>query len=130
MHEVEEIADRAVVLRDGKNAGVLERSEITHERMVRMMVGRDLKEFFRSAAPDNGSKTTDGQGFVVTRVAHAALSKPYDHFQRRPRRGVGICGSRRSGTIGSSHARSSVLKKRFETEVSLDAHQRTAKRHQ
>src|SRR5690348_10846931 len=56
MHEVQEIADRAVVLRDGKNAGVLERSEITHERMVRMMVGRDLKEFFKGAAPENGSK--------------------------------------------------------------------------
>ena len=32
LHEVEEIADRAVVLRDGKNAGVLQRSEINHER--------------------------------------------------------------------------------------------------
>jgi len=47
MHEVEEIADRAVVLRDGKNAGEIQRGEITHERMVRMMVGRDLKEFFK-----------------------------------------------------------------------------------
>src|SRR5688572_12016650 len=49
MHEVEEIADRAVVLRDGKNAGEIAGSEITHERMVRMMVGRDLKEFFKAA---------------------------------------------------------------------------------
>jgi ribose transport system ATP-binding protein len=44
MHEVEEIADRAVVLRDGKNAGEIAGGEITHERMVRMMVGRDLKD--------------------------------------------------------------------------------------
>src|SRR5688572_945513 len=49
MHEVQEIADRAVVLRDGKNAGEIAGSEITHERMVRMMVGRDLKELFRGA---------------------------------------------------------------------------------
>ena len=49
MHEVEEIADRAVVLRDGKNAGEIQRGEITHERMVRMMVGRDLKDFFKGA---------------------------------------------------------------------------------
>ncbi|HEY9503540.1 MAG TPA: ATP-binding cassette domain-containing protein, partial [Pyrinomonadaceae bacterium] len=34
MHEVEEIADRAVVLRDGRNAGeIQQRNEITHERM-------------------------------------------------------------------------------------------------
>src|SRR5262249_33235685 len=48
LHEVEEIADRAVVLRDGRNAGVLERSEINHDRMVRAMVGRDLKDFFKT----------------------------------------------------------------------------------
>lgn len=47
LHEVEEIADRAVVLRDGRNAGSLQRSEISRDRMVRMMVGRDLKELFK-----------------------------------------------------------------------------------
>ena len=46
LHEVEEIADRAVVLRDGRNAGELEQAEIKRERMIRMMVGRDLKELF------------------------------------------------------------------------------------
>src|SRR5918993_2593830 len=55
MHEVKEIADRAVVLRDGKNAGELQRNEISHERMVRMMVGRDLKDFFKSAAHERSS---------------------------------------------------------------------------
>ncbi|MGH9838234.1 MAG: sugar ABC transporter ATP-binding protein [Blastocatellia bacterium] len=46
LDEVEEIADRVVVLRDGRNAGALGRSEVNHERMVRMMVGRELKEFY------------------------------------------------------------------------------------
>lgn len=53
--EVEAVADRAVVLRDGRNAGALERDEIDHDRMVRMMVGRDLKDFFK-AARGNGSR--------------------------------------------------------------------------
>ena len=44
---MEEIADRAVVLRDGRNAGELARNEINRDRMVRMMVGRDLKEMFK-----------------------------------------------------------------------------------
>ena len=48
LDEVEKIADRAVVLRDGRNVGTLERSELTRERMVRMMVGRDLGDFFVS----------------------------------------------------------------------------------
>jgi ribose transport system ATP-binding protein len=66
MHEVEETADRAVVLRDGKNAGELQGTEITHERMVRMMVGRDLKDFFKAAA-GNGTKEREG-GFEVRRL--------------------------------------------------------------
>ncbi|MBC7805085.1 MAG: sugar ABC transporter ATP-binding protein [Akkermansiaceae bacterium] len=42
LDEVRQIADRVVGLRDGRNAGGLTREEITHERMVRLMVGRDL----------------------------------------------------------------------------------------
>ncbi|HEX8294422.1 MAG TPA: sugar ABC transporter ATP-binding protein [Pyrinomonadaceae bacterium] len=45
--EVKEIADRAVVLRDGANAGQLARGEITHDRMVRLMVGRDIESFYQ-----------------------------------------------------------------------------------
>jgi len=43
LSEVGEIADRVVVLRDGRNAGTLSRNEITHDRMVQMMVGRQLQ---------------------------------------------------------------------------------------
>jgi ribose transport system ATP-binding protein len=47
LSEVEEISDRAVVLRDGANAGQLAREEITHDGMVKMMVGRNLDNFYR-----------------------------------------------------------------------------------
>ena len=42
LSEVKEIADRVVALRDGKNAGGLAREEISHDHMVKLMVGRDL----------------------------------------------------------------------------------------
>jgi ribose transport system ATP-binding protein len=42
LSEVKQIADRVVALRDGKNAGGLKREEITHDHMVKLMVGRDL----------------------------------------------------------------------------------------
>ena len=45
--EIEQIADRVVVLRDGANAGSLERGEITHDRMVKLMVGRDIESFYQ-----------------------------------------------------------------------------------
>lgn len=40
--EIKRIADRVVGLRDGRNAGGLSRDEITHDAMVKLMVGRDL----------------------------------------------------------------------------------------
>jgi ribose transport system ATP-binding protein len=47
--EVEQLADRVIALRDGRNAGQLAREEITHERMVRMMVGRAVESFYAGA---------------------------------------------------------------------------------
>ncbi|CAN5385696.1 sugar ABC transporter ATP-binding protein [soil metagenome] len=41
--EIKQIADLVVVLRDGKNAGILERDEINHDNIVKLMVGRDLQ---------------------------------------------------------------------------------------
>jgi ribose transport system ATP-binding protein len=45
--EVKWLADRAVVLRDGQNAGELQRAEINHDRMVGLMVGRALSQFYQ-----------------------------------------------------------------------------------
>ena len=44
--EVSRLADRVVVLRDGENSGELARHEISHASMVRLMVGRDLSQFY------------------------------------------------------------------------------------
>ncbi len=44
--EIEQIADRVVALRDGRNAGKLERGEITHAKMISLMVGRRLEDLY------------------------------------------------------------------------------------
>lgn len=50
--EVEHCADRVVVLRDGKNAGGLGHDEISHDRIVSLMVGREIKSAYTaSSAP-------------------------------------------------------------------------------
>ena len=51
LKEVGEIADRVTVLRDGKNAGELSRAEISHDSMVRLMVGRELTQFYQRQHP-------------------------------------------------------------------------------
>src|SRR5690606_29006939 len=42
MEEVMELADRITVLRDGQYVGELSREEATHDKVVAMMVGREL----------------------------------------------------------------------------------------
>ncbi|MGA9769249.1 MAG: sugar ABC transporter ATP-binding protein [Blastocatellia bacterium] len=49
--EISNLADRVVVLRDGRNAGALARNEISHDRIVKLMVGRDLSRFYAHTAP-------------------------------------------------------------------------------
>jgi ribose transport system ATP-binding protein len=44
--EIDQCADRVVVLRDGKNAGEVPDGEATHDRLVNMMIGREIKSFY------------------------------------------------------------------------------------
>jgi ribose transport system ATP-binding protein len=46
LNEIERAADRVIVLRDGTLAGNLAEAEIDHDRMVKLMIGRDLKAQF------------------------------------------------------------------------------------
>ncbi len=46
MEEVYALADRVSVLRDGQYIGTLDRSEISPERLVQMMVGRSMQGFY------------------------------------------------------------------------------------
>jgi ribose transport system ATP-binding protein len=45
--EVEDLADRVVVLRDGKLSGQLSRSENSRQNLIRLMIGRDVSRFYQ-----------------------------------------------------------------------------------
>jgi ribose transport system ATP-binding protein len=64
--EVGRVANRVVVLRDGRNAGQLSGDEISHERIVRLMVGRDIHSFY---AESHAAKTP---GFLQVRQARSS----------------------------------------------------------
>jgi ribose transport system ATP-binding protein len=65
--EIDECADRVVVLRDGRNAGELTHDEASHDRLVNMMVGREIKSFY---VQPTGTKTP---GFFKVRNASSPL---------------------------------------------------------
>ena len=59
--EIRELADRVVVLRDGQNAGQLQRGQIEHDRMVRLMVGREISQFYGRRLPNAARAEAQGQ---------------------------------------------------------------------
>ncbi len=66
--EVKRLADRVTVLRDGRNAGELARSEINHDAMVSLMVGRDLDRSRHRTPLDPGEPVLEISG--LTTPAH------------------------------------------------------------
>ncbi len=72
--EIKEIADRVVVLRDGRNAGVLERDEINHEAIVKLMVGRDIKHTDRPQNATDVSDTVKVHGLRTRRYPNSPIS--------------------------------------------------------
>ena len=50
--EVKRIADRVTVLRDGRNAGELARAAVSHDALVRLMVGREVTTLYPRTRPD------------------------------------------------------------------------------
>ncbi|MDX1284056.1 MAG: sugar ABC transporter ATP-binding protein [Draconibacterium sp.] len=56
LNELFEIADRFEVLRDGENAGSGEMKETTHDGLIQMMVGRDIKDGFKKGKTVNGKE--------------------------------------------------------------------------
>ena len=61
LDEVQQIADRVVGLRDGKNAGDLKKEEISKDAMVKMMIGREIVK------PDHSNQNT---GEVALRLVN------------------------------------------------------------
>jgi ribose transport system ATP-binding protein len=74
LKEIEELADRVFVLRDGRNVGLLEPPEITSDRMVRLMVGRELKSYYASPASLNGGDSLQIESLRTRRYPSQEVS--------------------------------------------------------
>ncbi len=95
-HKLEElfrIADRVIVMRDGKVIGSRPLTEVSHDDVVRMMVGRDIKGFFMKAKAAQAEDLLRVQDICLT---HRGRHKDYvvDHINFNVKRGevVGLFG--------------------------------------
>jgi len=60
--EIERSCDRVIVLRDGVQVGALVKGEIDHDRMVKLMIGRDLKVVYTAPAAHRGGAILSARG--------------------------------------------------------------------
>jgi ribose transport system ATP-binding protein len=90
--EVERIADRVVVLRDGRNAGELARQEISHARLVRLMVGRELTQFFQKQPHPLTSGGPPRLRLANFQYANEGRTSPPVALELRPGEIVGMAG--------------------------------------
>jgi ribose transport system ATP-binding protein len=72
--EVRAVADRAVVLRDGANVGALAREELTHDNMIRLMVGRHLAPEHEAGDRQHGREDFTVAQLRTRRYPHHAVS--------------------------------------------------------
>jgi ribose transport system ATP-binding protein len=65
LREVEQLADRVVVLRDGKFSGQLVRAENTRANMIRLMIGRDVSRFYQRTPHAPGEQVLSVSGLCT-----------------------------------------------------------------
>jgi ribose transport system ATP-binding protein len=85
--EVNELADHVTVLRDGENAGELSREEINHDSMVRLMVGRELSQYYDHKQREPGEVVLEVKGLRTPEHPEHAID-----FTLRAGEVVGVAG--------------------------------------
>lgn len=67
LSEIERLADRVTILRDGRHVADLERSEVRAPTMIRHMIGRDLKSIYSPPAALPGEPVLQVSGLRTPR---------------------------------------------------------------
>jgi putative multiple sugar transport system ATP-binding protein len=70
LSEVSRVADHVTVLRDGQTVGTLDRSEISEDRIITMMVGRPLEDRFPPRQPKIGETVFEVKNWSVYHPVH------------------------------------------------------------
>jgi ribose transport system ATP-binding protein len=97
--EIIKIADRAIVLRDGRNSGELRKDEISYDNMIKLMIGRDM-------LPPPERETNHSSSYNFDAVNIRTLKYPACENDLRISRGeilgiAGLVGAGRTELINS-----------------------------
>jgi ribose transport system ATP-binding protein len=108
LEEIFRIADRTTVLRDGSTVGTLTSGEMNHGSIVKLMVGRDINQFFVKTNVPSTEEALSVEGLTNDKIHDVSF-----HIARGEILGVaGLIGSGRTETaraiIGVDHASGSI----------------------
>ncbi len=70
LDEIFQIADRVTVMRDGKVVATLPRTEIDQEKLIRLMVGRDIQHLYPKPEPKIGPVVLRAEGITRRGILH------------------------------------------------------------
>jgi ribose transport system ATP-binding protein len=90
--EIETLADRVLVMRDGENAGELSGDEINHDAMVSRMVGRDVSRFYERTDRFQIAETQPVPALQADNVIVPDHPRHKVSFQVMPGEIVGLAG--------------------------------------
>ena len=70
LDEIFQIADRVTVMRDGKVVATLPRSDIDQQKLIRLMVGRDIQQLYPKPEPKIGPVVLRAEGITRRGILH------------------------------------------------------------
>jgi ribose transport system ATP-binding protein len=70
LDEIFQIADRVTIMRDGKVVATLPRDDIDEQKLIRLMVGRDIANLYPKPASTIGKVFLQARGITRKRVLH------------------------------------------------------------
>lgn len=93
MQEIDSIADRITVLRDGKKIGTLPAANVSHDRLIELMTGRDVEQLYPKIRFSPGERVLEVKGLsTASGVRNADI-----HVRRGEVVGIaGLVGSGKS----------------------------------
>lgn len=98
LNEISRVADRITVIRDGSTVSTMDKHEITEDRIIRDMVGRDMAHRYPDRVPNPGEVLMEVAGWNVWHPEQAGRQVIRDAaFTVRKGEIVGIAGLMGSG---------------------------------
>ncbi len=70
LKEIFELADQVTVLKDGRYIGTRNVSEVTMDDLVKLMIGRDLKDVYPKRTPATGEALLEVNNISQTKLVH------------------------------------------------------------